>query len=157
MSVFARPRPALRQLRLLSNVRPHPRCCRRQPFSHTSAALTAPRRTSDLNSGFSSSYDPAEDLGRGPMFRKTRVGVPEFYPRDLKKRVDDYVVGQDRAKKTICSVIFNHYQRLRRKHQQEEKERITREKLQRQQFARERDQQRNVHPVEGQHPDDPVF
>lgn len=86
------------------------------------------------------------------MFRKTRIGVPEFYPRDLKKRVDEYVVGQDRAKKTICSVIFNHYQRLRRKHQQEEKDRITREKLQRQQFARERDQHRNVHPVEDEFP-----
>lgn len=103
------------------------------------AALTANRRTQEFNSGFSSSYDPTEDGGRGPMFNKAKFGVPQFYPRDLKKRVDDYVIGQDRAKKTICATIFNHYQRLRRKHHQEDSDRVLREKLQRQRFARDRD------------------
>ena len=73
------------------------------------------------------------------MFSKTKFGVPQFYPRDLKKRVDDYVIGQDRAKKTICSTIFNHYQRLRRKYHHEDSDRLLREKLQRQRFARDRD------------------
>lgn len=73
------------------------------------------------------------------MFNKAKFGVPQFYPRDLKKRVDDYVIGQDRAKKTICAAIFNHYQRLRRKHYQEDSDRVLREKLQRQRFTRDRD------------------
>jgi ATP-dependent Clp protease ATP-binding subunit ClpX len=85
------------------------------------------------------------------MFNKNTFGVPQFYPRDLKKRVDEYVVGQDRAKKTISSVIFNHYQNIRRRHHQAEQERKREEKLLRRheardRYAREKDQ---VHPVEG--------
>ncbi|CAK7230667.1 ATP-binding protein [Sporothrix curviconia] len=117
-------------LRLLSQ-----RCL----FSISQTALAANRRSQEFDSGFSSSYDPTEDSGRGPMFNKAKFGVPQFYPRDLKKRVDDYVIGQDRAKKTICATIFNHYQRLRRKHHQEDSDRVLREKLQRQRFSRDRD------------------
>ena len=92
------------------------------------------------------------------MFNKAKFGVPQFYPRDLKKRIDDYVVGQERAKKTVCSVVFNHYQRLRRRYHQEDSDRILREKLQRQSFARERDlheRRHDVHP-EGQRQTDPA-
>ncbi|KAF5228734.1 hypothetical protein FANTH_14408 [Fusarium anthophilum] len=87
------------------------------------------------------------------MFNKTNFGVPHFYPRDLKKRVDDYVVGQDRAKKTICATIFNHYQNLRRRHQHEHEDRNRRDKVMRQRFARDRElhqKRREMHPVEGQ-------
>ncbi|KAM5348546.1 hypothetical protein ACJ41O_008370 [Fusarium nematophilum] len=118
-----------------------------------SLPLTASRRTADFNSGFTGSYDPSIDSGRGPMFNKTSFGVPQFYPRDLKKRVDDYVVGQDRAKKTICATIFNHYQNLRRRHQQEHEDRNKRDKVMRQRFARDRElhqKRREMHPVEGQ-------
>lgn len=57
------------------------------------------------------------------MFTKPIFGVPQFYPRDLKARVDEYVVGQDRAKKTICSAIFNHYMALRRRENDQDLER----------------------------------
>lgn len=73
------------------------------------------------------------------MFTRAKFGVPHFYPRDLKKRVDAYVIGQERAKKTIAATIFNHYQRLERKQRQEDADRLTREKLLRQRFARDRD------------------
>jgi ATP-dependent Clp protease ATP-binding subunit ClpX len=82
--------------------------------------------------------------------------VPQFYPRDLKRRVDDYVVGQDRAKKTICSVIFNHYQGLRRRQHHELQDQRFREKLQRQKYAQDQDaferagyNSSRAHPVEG--------
>lgn len=87
------------------------------------------------------------------MFNKSTFGVPQFYPRDLKKRVDDYVVGQDRAKKTICSTIFNHYQNVRRRHHHEHEDRNARDRHMRQKFAREREvhqRRRDTHPVEGQ-------
>lgn len=93
------------------------------------------------------------ETGRGPMFSKANFGVPQFYPRDLKKRVDDYVVGQDRAKKTICATIFNHYQNLRRRHQHELAERKRQEKHMRQRLSRDRElhqRRREAHPVEGQ-------
>jgi ATP-dependent Clp protease ATP-binding subunit ClpX len=87
------------------------------------------------------------------MFTKTNFGVPQFYPRDLKKRVDAYVVGQDRAKKTICSTLFNHYQGVRRRRQHELEERNKRDKLSRQRLVRDRElhqRRRDGHPVEGQ-------
>ncbi|KAI8960867.1 P-loop containing nucleoside triphosphate hydrolase protein [Daldinia sp. FL1419] len=116
-----------------------------------STAFRITRRSSEFSSGFTSSYDPNEE-GRGPMFSKNTFGVPQFYPRDLKKRVDEYVVGQDRAKKTISSVIFNHYQNVRRRQHQEEQERKRDEKLMRQAIARDRNaREREPHPVEGWH------
>ncbi|ROW12912.1 hypothetical protein VPNG_04747 [Cytospora leucostoma] len=89
------------------------------------------------------------------MFNKPSFGVPQFYPRDLKARVDEYVVGQDRAKKTICSAIFNHYQSLRRRRHDQEQDRKVVEKLQRQKWARERDlleTHRDPHPGEDDFP-----
>ncbi|KAK7921310.1 P-loop containing nucleoside triphosphate hydrolase protein [Apiospora marii] len=125
----------------------HPR-----PFSTSFAHKTAPRRTRDFSNSFSNTYDPDEE-GRGPMFNKSTFGVPQFYPRDLKKRVDEYVVGQERAKKTISSVIFNHYQGVRRRNHQEEVERKRQEKILRRNEARERQAREkespSTHPVEG--------
>ncbi|CZR48450.1 uncharacterized protein FPRO_13060 [Fusarium proliferatum ET1] len=127
----------------------------RQQYRYIPGSSIASRRNNDFNSGFSSSYDPSVDAGRGPMFNKTNFGVPQFYPRDLKKRVDDYVVGQDRAKKTICATIFNHYQNLRRRHQHEHEDRNRRDKVMRQRFARDRElhqKRREMHPVEDEFP-----
>lgn len=91
------------------------------------------------------------------MFTRPSFGVPQFYPRDLKARVDEYVVGQERAKKTICSAIFNHYQALRRRKHDQDIERRAIERLERQKFARDRDRHHDdplqePHPVEGQLP-----
>ncbi|KAK8077248.1 ATP-dependent Clp protease ATP-binding subunit ClpX [Apiospora saccharicola] len=110
----------------------HPR-----PFSTSFAHKTAPRRTRDLSNSFSNTYDPDEE-GRGPMFNKSTFGVPQFYPRDLKKRVDEYVVGQERAKKTISS------EEIERKRQ----EKILRRNEARERQAREKDSP-STHPVEG--------
>ncbi|CAN8103835.1 unnamed protein product [Discula destructiva] len=124
-----------------------------------SAASQNARRPPNLNSGFSSSYDPSElDRGRGPMFTRPSFGVPQFYPRDLKARVDEYVVGQDRAKKTICSAIFNHYQALRRRKHDQDVERRAIERLERQKFARDRDRHHDdalqePHPVQDEFPE----
>ncbi|KAF4461301.1 ATP-dependent Clp protease ATP-binding subunit [Fusarium albosuccineum] len=165
MAPFVRALPVTRRgLPSMSNpiLRPLPSAVSRSPFYDpsprhrylsVSTPLAASRRTADFNSGFTGSYDPSVEAGRGPMFNKASFGVPQFYPRDLKKRVDDYVVGQDRAKKTVCSTIFNHYQNLRRRHQHEHEDRNRRDKMMRQRFARDRElhqKRRDMHPVEGQ-------
>ncbi|KAK2612843.1 ATP-binding protein [Conoideocrella luteorostrata] len=121
----------------------------------TTAHQGASSRSPDLNSGFTGSYDPTVESGRGPMFNKANFGVPQFYPRDLKKRVDEYVVGQERAKRTICSTIFNHYQKIRRWRQYQHERRNVQEKLMRQRFARDREQhhkRKDSHPVEDDFP-----
>jgi ATP-dependent Clp protease ATP-binding subunit ClpX len=150
MSVLVRPRaPTGAAIFRIARLR-HP------AYSTSSILLSAPRRSNYFNSGYSSSYDPNQETGRGPIFNKHTFGVPQFYPRDLKRRVDDYVVGQDRAKKTICSVIFNHYQGLRRRQNHEMQDQRLREKLQRQKYAQDQEAFENAgynstrtHPVEG--------
>ncbi len=137
---------------------------RHSAFTTSSILRSVPRRPNDFNSGYTSTYDPNQETGRGPIFNKSSFGVPQFYPRDLKRRLDDYVVGQDRAKKTICSVIFNHYQGLRRRQHHEVQDLRSREKLQRQKFAQDQQDEfersgynsssvnnnsSRMHPVEG--------
>lgn len=34
-------------------------------------------------------------------------------PKELRKHLDDYVIGQDRAKKTLAVAVYNHYKRLK--------------------------------------------
>ncbi len=47
---------------------------------------------------------------------KTEVGsTPNFKlikPRDIKKYLDEYVIGQDEAKKVLSVAVYNHYKRL---------------------------------------------
>lgn len=36
-------------------------------------------------------------------------------PRDIKEELDNYVIGQERAKKILAVAVYNHYKRLRNK------------------------------------------
>lgn len=151
MSVLARARAPTSATTLLRFSR-----LRRPAYSTPTILARVPYRSNYSASGFTSSYDPNQETGRGPIFNKHTFGVPQFYPRDLKARVDDYVVGQERAKKTICSVIFNHYQGLRRRQYHELQDQRLREKLHRQKYAQEQEAferagytSSRTHPVEG--------
>lgn len=87
--------------------------------------------------GFTSAYDP-DERGRGPIFERLVPRAAGFYPKDLKKLLDDYVVGQDRAKKTICAIVFNHAQKISYRKHLAEQIRDRDEKEARQTAARER-------------------
>jgi ATP-dependent Clp protease ATP-binding subunit ClpX len=64
----------------------------------------------------------AEELYGGmapaPVEPEVEETVKEFKlpknttPRDIKKHLDQYVIGQDRAKKIISVAVYNHYKRL---------------------------------------------
>ena len=36
-------------------------------------------------------------------------------PREIKQRLDDYIIGQDRAKKALSVAVYNHYKRILQK------------------------------------------
>ncbi|KAI5291604.1 hypothetical protein KEM54_003049 [Ascosphaera aggregata] len=85
----------------------------------------------DFTGSYTSSYEPFEPT-RGPLAkaksplhddRHRRNGPsqgsfqedwnsPKITPRYLKEQLDQFVVGQERAKKVLSVAVFNHYQRI---------------------------------------------
>ncbi len=51
----------------------------------------------------------------GSKLPKGKKGEPKLNlikPEEMKKYLDEYVVGQDEAKKTLCVAVYNHYKRI---------------------------------------------
>ncbi|MEX1055535.1 MAG: ClpX C4-type zinc finger protein, partial [Rhodothermales bacterium] len=44
--------------------------------------------------------------------RRASVGRQRLTPRELKNALDEYVIGQDRAKKALAVAVYNHYKRI---------------------------------------------
>jgi ATP-dependent Clp protease ATP-binding subunit ClpX len=42
--------------------------------------------------------------------KQARVAIPE--PAGIKKQIDEYVIGQERAKKILSVAVYNHYKRI---------------------------------------------
>jgi len=78
----------------------------------------------------------------GPLGGAHVYGVPRLTPKMLKQHLDQFVVGQERAKKILSVAVFNHYQRIQELQRREEEE----EELAAQRERRER------HPVENEFP-----
>jgi ATP-dependent Clp protease ATP-binding subunit ClpX len=61
------------------------------------------------------------------MFEKSGepVGSPDFQlrkPKEIKDFLDQYVIGQDEAKRTLAVAVYNHYKRISQKVQDDEVE-----------------------------------
>ncbi|MBI4328930.1 MAG: AAA family ATPase, partial [Chloroflexi bacterium] len=51
--------------------------------------------------------------GRGTAaLPERRSGLKALPPREIHRRLNDYVVGQERAKKVISVAVYNHYKRI---------------------------------------------
>ena len=51
----------------------------------------------------------SRNSGRKPAAPAAQQEIPK--PAEIKKVLDDYVIGQDRAKKILSVAIYNHYKR----------------------------------------------
>ncbi|KAG9532033.1 ClpX, ATPase regulatory subunit, partial [Aureobasidium melanogenum] len=97
-------------------------------------------RSSFSGQGFTGYYEPGDT--EGPLRKASNIGAPKITPRALKKHLDQFVVGQERAKKVLSSTIYNHYQRIQEiQRQHEEAQEIL-----------ERQARRSRHPVEDEFP-----
>lgn len=90
----------------------------------TSAPKSTQYHRSDFTSQpFTGSYEAGLPT-RGPLGSAPPFGSPRLTPKSLKQHLDQFVVGQDRAKKVLSVAVYNHYQRIqelqRRIEEQEE-------------------------------------
>ena len=69
------------------------------------------RRSDFHGQGFTGIYEPGQPTG-GPLGAASIYGVPKITPRALKDHLDQFVVGQERAKKVLSTAVYNHYQRI---------------------------------------------
>ena len=98
-------------------------------------------RSDFSNQPFTGSYDPGLPTA-GPLGAAHGYTLPRLTPKMLKQHLDQFVVGQERAKKILSVAVFNHYQRIQELQRREEEE----EEMMAQRERRER------HPVENEFP-----
>lgn len=78
----------------------------------------------------------------GPLGSTPAFGAPRITPKVLKQYLDQYVVGQDRAKKVLSVAVYNHYQRVQElQRREEEAEELLAKRQRREAFE--------SHPLEG--------
>lgn len=92
---------------------------------HLSSASTSFPTASQFNRSdftgqpFTGSYEAGLPTS-GPLGSTPAFGAPRITPRVLKQYLDQYVVGQDRAKKVLSVAVYNHYQRVQEVQRREE-------------------------------------
>jgi ATP-dependent Clp protease ATP-binding subunit ClpX len=90
---------------------------------------------------FSGIYEPGQPTA-GPLGGASNVGAPRITPRMLKEHLDQFVVGQERAKKVLSTAVYNHYQRIQEvQRQDDEFDELMQQHARREMVHR--------HPVEG--------
>lgn len=61
----------------------------------------------------------SEELGNDGEGDAFSGDFSNILPRDIKAHLDEYVIGQDEAKKILSVAVYNHYKRLNYKEQEE--------------------------------------
>ncbi|KAL4802785.1 ATP-dependent Clp protease [Aspergillus unguis] len=93
---------------------------------------------------FSGVYEPGLPTA-GPLGSTPAFGAPRITPKTLKQYLDQFVVGQDRAKKILSVAVYNHYQRVQElQRRQEENEELLAKRARREAVEH--------HPVEDEYP-----
>ncbi|KAE8419429.1 P-loop containing nucleoside triphosphate hydrolase protein [Aspergillus pseudocaelatus] len=99
-------------------------------------------RSDFTNQPWSGSYEPGLPTA-GPLGSTPAFGAPRITPKTLKQYLDQFVVGQDRAKKILSVAVYNHYQRVQElQRRDEEAVELLAKRARRESVDR--------HPVEGQ-------
>lgn len=111
----------------------------------TSASRTSPsqyRRSDFSGQPYTGSYEPGQRTS-GPLGGASNLGATTLTPKVLKQHLDQFVVGQERAKKVLSVAVYNHYQRIQETQRREdEQEELLQQRLRRE-FA-------DAHPLEGE-------
>ncbi|MBR2824361.1 MAG: ATP-dependent Clp protease ATP-binding subunit ClpX [Clostridia bacterium] len=64
-------------------------------------------------------YEGAEEAPRASSRRAKKSPLQDLsqiaLPTEMKRTLDDYVIGQERAKRAMCVAVYNHYKRISHK------------------------------------------
>jgi ATP-dependent Clp protease ATP-binding subunit ClpX len=88
-------------------------------FSSSHPTSTQFHRSDFTSQPFTGSYEPGSPT-TGPLGSAPAFGAPRLTPKALKQYLDQFVVGQDRAKKILSVAVYNHYQRIQELNRREE-------------------------------------
>ncbi|KAJ4347808.1 ATP-binding protein [Didymosphaeria variabile] len=112
---------------------------------HTGNPQRSQYNRSDFSGhGFTSFYEPDQPT-RGPLGGSSSSGVSRVTPRMLKEHLDQFVVGQEHAKRVLATAVYGHYLRIREIQRHEEEQVRREERAARQALA-------HRHPVEDEFP-----
>ncbi|KAF2471376.1 ClpX, ATPase regulatory subunit [Lindgomyces ingoldianus] len=101
-------------------------------------------RSDFMGQGFTGIYEPGQPT-KGPLGGASIVGAPRVTPKALKHHLDQFVVGQERAKKVLSVAVYNHYQRIQELQRQEDEQLELEAQEQRREMS-------HRHPVEDEFP-----
>ncbi|KAI3275803.1 hypothetical protein CBS147309_3539 [Penicillium roqueforti] len=87
------------------------RSTRQLSSSNTFPTSSQFNRSEFTTQPFTGSYETGGPTP-GPLGSTPAFGAPRITPKVLKQYLDQYVVGQDRAKKVLSVAVYNHYQRV---------------------------------------------
>ena len=117
-------------------------CIYRSFSTSPSSRSTSQFRRSDFTGQpFTGTYEPGERTS-GPLGDASILGAPKLTPKALKEHLDNFVVGQERAKKVLSVAVYNHYTRIQETQRRENEE----QEILQQQLRREMTES---HPMEG--------
>lgn len=96
---------------------------------------------------FTGSYDTGLPTS-GPLGSTPAFGAPRITPKVLKQYLDQYVVGQERAKKVLSVAVYNHYQRVQELQRREEETEEATSKRQRREALESHPLESTFYPLE---------
>ncbi|KAI4114085.1 MAG: hypothetical protein LQ338_008057 [Usnochroma carphineum] len=118
--------------------------CRTLTTTCTRCSSSQFHRSDFANQPFTGTYEPGGKTS-GPLGDSPILGAPTLTPKVLKQHLDQFVVGQERAKKVLSVAVYNHYQRIQEAQRLEEEE----EELSQQRLRREG---MHGHPLQDEYP-----
>ncbi len=65
-------------------------------------------------------YETAPSRKDGSRSGRNAGPMKLMLPTEMKAVLDEYVIGQDRAKKAMCVAVYNHYKRINRKQKKDD-------------------------------------
>lgn len=115
---------------------------RRTIHTSTPKASGQYSRSDFSGQGFTGYYESGGST-EGPLRDASNIGAPRVTPKALKDHLDQFVVGQERAKKVLSVAVYNHYQRIQELQRRDDEEEELLEQQARRAMA-------HRHPVEGE-------